>query len=134
MDALEFVVAAANVRAFNFGIELESAFKIKELAGKIIPAISSSNALVASMQVHEAIKLLMNHTEKLKLVTYARLDRQKRLTSTARRHNQSNPKCPVCADDSLYVVVVTLPLATTTLRDLIDDLLPSQLQIETSTI
>ena len=134
VDALEFVVAAANVRAFNFGIELESAFKIKELAGKIIPAISSSNALVASMQVHEAIKLLLNHTDKLKLVTYARLDRQKRLTSTARKHNQREPKCPVCADDSLYVAVVTLPLATTTLRELIDDILPSQLQIETSTI
>ena len=109
------MVAAANVRAYNFGIPLDSAFKIKELAGKIIPAISSSNALVASMQVHEAIKLLLDHTDKLKLVTYSRLDNQKRLTQTARKHSQRNPQCPVCADDSLYVAVVTLPL-TTTLR------------------
>ncbi len=134
VDALEFVVAAANVRAFNFGIELDSAFKIKELAGKIIPAISSSNALVASMQVHEAIKLLLNHTDKLKKVTYARLDEKKRLTSYARKHNQRSLECPVCDDDSLYVAVVTLPLATTTLSELIDDILPSQLQIETSMI
>jgi ubiquitin-like 1-activating enzyme E1 B len=88
VDALEFVVAAANVRAFNFGIELDSAFKIKELAGKIIPAISSSNALVASMQVHESIKLLLNHTDKLKVVFYARLDKEKRLSSAAREYDQ----------------------------------------------
>ena len=31
---------------------------IKEMAGKIVPAISSSNALVASLQVLEAVKLL----------------------------------------------------------------------------
>lgn len=48
-DALEFVIAASNIRAHNFGIQQETAFKIKEMAGKIIPAISSSNALVASM-------------------------------------------------------------------------------------
>lgn len=57
-DALEFVIAATNIRAHNFSIQMETAFKIKEMAGKIVPAISSSNALVASMQVHESIKLL----------------------------------------------------------------------------
>ena len=57
-DALEFVITASNIRAYNFSIPGETAFKIKEMAGKIVPAISSSNALVASMQVHEAIKLL----------------------------------------------------------------------------
>lgn len=61
-DALEFVIAASNIRAHNFSIPLETAFKIKEMAGKIVPAISSSNALVASLQVHEAIKLLHQKT------------------------------------------------------------------------
>ena len=59
--AIEFVIAAANIRAFNFSIPLETAFKIKEMAGKIVPAISSSNALVAAMQTHEAIKLLQRN-------------------------------------------------------------------------
>jgi ubiquitin-like 1-activating enzyme E1 B len=47
--AVEFVTAAANIRAHNFAIGMESLFKIKEMAGKIVPAISSSNALVAAL-------------------------------------------------------------------------------------
>jgi ubiquitin-like 1-activating enzyme E1 B len=43
------VSAATNIRATNFSIAMESMFKIKEMAGKIIPAISSSNALVAAL-------------------------------------------------------------------------------------
>jgi ubiquitin-like 1-activating enzyme E1 B len=46
---VEFVTAAANIRASNFSIPMESLFKIKEMAGKIVPAISSSNALGASL-------------------------------------------------------------------------------------
>lgn len=46
---IEFVSASTNIRAHNFGIALESKFKIKEMAGKIIPAISSSNAMVAAL-------------------------------------------------------------------------------------
>jgi len=55
---IDFVTAATNIRAFNFSIPMESKFKIKEMAGKIIPAISSSNAMVAAFQVFEAIKIL----------------------------------------------------------------------------
>jgi ubiquitin-like 1-activating enzyme E1 B len=47
--AMDFVTAATNLRAYNFGIDLETLFKIKEMAGKIVPAISSSNALAAAL-------------------------------------------------------------------------------------
>jgi len=46
---MDFVTAATNVRAHNFQIGLETLFKVKEMAGKIVPAISSSNALVAAL-------------------------------------------------------------------------------------
>ena len=49
INAVEFVTAAANIRANNFSIPMESFFKIKEMAGKIVPAISSSNALAGSL-------------------------------------------------------------------------------------
>lgn len=73
---VDFVCAATNIRAFNFSIPLEvllylfyyqlqSNFKIKEMAGKIIPAISSSNALVAALEVFEAIKVLNKKYEQL---------------------------------------------------------------------
>ena len=57
-QSVRFVTAATNLRAHNFNIKMESLFKIKEMAGKIVPAISSSNALAASIQVFECIKLL----------------------------------------------------------------------------
>jgi ubiquitin-like 1-activating enzyme E1 B len=47
--AMDFVTAATNIRAFNFSIDLQNLFKIKEMAGKIVPAISSSNALAAAL-------------------------------------------------------------------------------------
>lgn len=40
-DALDFVTAAANLRASNFGIEIKSRWDIKGIAGAIIPAIAT---------------------------------------------------------------------------------------------
>jgi ubiquitin-like 1-activating enzyme E1 B len=47
--SVRFVASASNIRAHNFNIQMDSLFKIKEMAGKIVPAISSSNALAASI-------------------------------------------------------------------------------------
>jgi hypothetical protein len=44
------------------------------MAGKIIPAISSSNALVAALQVTESIKILSGNFDQLHGVVYQRLD------------------------------------------------------------
>lgn len=61
--AVDFVYASANLRAANFGISHETQFKIKQIAGNIIAAISSTNAAVAAMQVLEAIKVLEQSVE-----------------------------------------------------------------------
>ena len=68
------MTAAANIRASNFSIQMASLFKIKEMAGKIVPAISSSNALGASLQVTECIKLLEKNYTATKAVVYQRVD------------------------------------------------------------
>lgn len=57
-DSLEFVVHAANIRASIFGVEMSSAFDIKEKAGNIIPAIAMTNSIVAALMVREANNLL----------------------------------------------------------------------------
>ncbi|KAJ3079635.1 E1 ubiquitin-activating protein uba2 [Quaeritorhiza haematococci] len=59
-DALDFVTAAANLRAYVFGIEKQSRFKTKEMAGNIIPAIATTNAIVAGLIVLQAFKILNN--------------------------------------------------------------------------
>ena len=52
------MTAAANLRANVFGITPQSKFDIKSIAGNIIPAIAATNAIVAGLQVLEAVKVL----------------------------------------------------------------------------
>lgn len=47
VDTMNFVSAAANLRSLNYGIELKSKFDIKQMAGNIIPAVATTNAIVA---------------------------------------------------------------------------------------
>lgn len=46
-DTLNFVAASSNLRSFVFNIELKSKFEIKEIAGNIIPAIATTNAIIS---------------------------------------------------------------------------------------
>ncbi|CAN3374496.1 hypothetical protein DIURU_004718 [Diutina rugosa] len=48
-DTLNFVAAAANLRSFVFGIPLKTKFDIKEIAGNIIPAIATTNAIISGL-------------------------------------------------------------------------------------
>ena len=48
---LDFVTAATNLRAAVFSIPLQSKFDVKSIAGNIIPAIATTNAIVAGLQV-----------------------------------------------------------------------------------
>ena len=57
-NALNFVVAAANLRALVFNINLKSQWDVKSIAGNIIPAIASTNAMVAGLIVLQAIAKL----------------------------------------------------------------------------
>ncbi|KAJ8908054.1 hypothetical protein NDN08_008151 [Rhodosorus marinus] len=57
-DVLAFVTSAANLRASVYGVELSSAFAVKGIAGNIIHAIATTNAIVAALIVLETIKIV----------------------------------------------------------------------------
>ena len=63
-DTLDFVASAANLRAHIFGMSSHSEWEIKQMAGNIIPAIATSNALTASLCVLEAFKILRSEPAK----------------------------------------------------------------------
>ncbi|KAI8608837.1 hypothetical protein BC830DRAFT_1153578 [Chytriomyces sp. MP71] len=65
-DALDFVTAVTNLRAHIYGIELQSRFKVKEMAGNIIPAISTTNAIIAGLMVLQAFNILNGKTDDCK--------------------------------------------------------------------
>ncbi|KAG6711715.1 hypothetical protein I3842_05G069100 [Carya illinoinensis] len=56
--AVEFVTTAANIRASSFGIPLHSLFEAKGIAGNIVHAVATTNAIIAGLIVIEAIKVL----------------------------------------------------------------------------
>lgn len=55
---LRFVTASANIRAYIFGINLTSKFDVKSMAGNIIPAVATTNAIVAGITVLQARRVL----------------------------------------------------------------------------
>ncbi len=56
--AVDFVAAASNLRAACYSIPRQSAFAAKGMAGNIIHAIATTNAIVSGLIVAEALKLL----------------------------------------------------------------------------
>lgn len=61
--SMRFVAAASNLRAHVFSIPTLSFHDAKGIAGNIIPAIASTNAIIAGTQVLQAMKFLTTFTK-----------------------------------------------------------------------
>jgi len=55
---IDFITAASNIRADQYGIETADRLKTKKIAGKIIPAMATSTAAVSGLVSIEMIKVL----------------------------------------------------------------------------
>ena len=56
---IDFIAAVANLRARNYKIEEASRSKVKMIAGKIIPAIATTTAMVVGAVGFEILKFIM---------------------------------------------------------------------------
>lgn len=139
-DTLDFVAASANLRSIVFGIETKSRFDIKQMAGNIIPAIATTNAIVAGLCVLQSFKVLKGDYSSAKeasnnLVDYLGRSEtnmtqvflspfapQRLLSSDKSR--LPNPDCPVC---SVAQALLLVDMSRATLGDLVKDFLHLEL-------
>ena len=98
LPALNFVTACANIRMHIFNISTKSRFEVKSMAGNIIPAIATSNAVIAGCIVMEALKILHGKEDKCKTVYLRRQPNPRKNILVTEALEPPNPKCYVCAD------------------------------------
>lgn len=60
---MNFVVASTNIRSAIFNIPFKTHFDIKSMAGNIVPAIATANAIVAGQIVIHALRILKGKFE-----------------------------------------------------------------------
>ncbi|KAK3127553.1 hypothetical protein QOZ80_7AG0574940 [Eleusine coracana subsp. coracana] len=121
--AVEFVTAAANIRASSFGIPLHSLFEAKGVAGNIVHAVATTNAIIAGLIVIEAIKVLKNDYQNYRMTYCLELPTRKMLLMPVEPF-EPNKSCYVCSETPLILEVNT---KTTKLREVIEKVIKSKL-------
>jgi len=128
-DAVAFVTACSNLRAAAYGIDLSSPFEVRGIAGNIIHAIATTNAMVAGLACLECIKVVMDPSairEKCRTTYITRYPSGPKGRETIIRSeplNAPNPGCYVCNKAQLTLTVDTEHF---TLKQLVDSVLRAQ--------
>jgi ubiquitin-like 1-activating enzyme E1 B len=118
---MDFVSAAANIRSNIFGIPPKNRFDIKSMAGNIIPAIATTNAVIAGVIVIEGLKILSGRLGDCKTTYLPRKPNPRKRLLVSCQLLPPNPKCYVCAEKP--EVSVKLNTQTATVRVLQDAVL-----------
>ena len=135
-DTLDFVTAASNLRSAAYNIDVKTRWEVKgkdslefgfqfsfplktvlEMAGNIIPAIATTNAVISGLIVLQALQLLRKSYGAMKTVVI-QYKRTNPLTSATLP--PPNPSCAVCRDTFAEVLCDT---SRTTLGDVVQSIL-----------
>ncbi|GLJ43964.1 hypothetical protein SUGI_0916570 [Cryptomeria japonica] len=123
--AVEFVTAAANLRASSFGIPMQSLFEAKGIAGNIVHAIATTNAIIAGLIVLETIKLLRNDSKNYRM-TYCLEHPSRKMLLMPVEPFEPNKSCFVCSKTPMSLEVNT---QKTRLKDMIEKVVKNKLGV-----
>lgn len=129
-DTLNFVSAASNLRSYSFSIEAKTKFDIKQIAGNIIPAIATTNAIISGFsslgsltyfdRPHPAPKdfsEVMRHSS----TVFISIRPNKYITSAS--VVGPSPTCATCSLLSRgFLEITSHQLKLNTLQDLVDNI------------
>ncbi|XP_014287510.1 SUMO-activating enzyme subunit 2 [Halyomorpha halys] len=107
--SMDFVASVANIRAHIFGIPVKSRFDIKSMAGNIIPAIATSNAVIAGLVVLNALNVLRGKMEQCQSVYLRKLPNPRNVLIVREKNlEKPNPKCCVCSEKPQVTIATDL--------------------------
>jgi len=140
--AMRFVTAASNLRSYVFEIApIQSLYSAKGIAGNIIPAIATTNAIAAGLEILQAFFVLRMQLEKKSktgnlrdychYVNCLRGRTRNGLYLTASVLEAPNPKCFVCRNAT---IPLTINVNNWTLQDLLDKIIKKDLGFEEPTV
>lgn len=118
-NAMDFVAAVTNIRAHIFSIPPNTRFELKSMAGNIIPAVASTNAITAGLVLIKVFQILRNQINDCVSI-YVRINPNSRnqLLAPDRTLLPPNPNCYVCAKEpAVFLRVDTNRLKIIELRD-----------------
>lgn len=118
-DTLNFVAAAANLRSYIFHIEPKSKFDIKQIAGNIIPAIATTNAIISGLSnLASLVFWNKGFTPSDAKATFISIKENKRATSAL--VEAPNPKCASCGIVSKGLVSLPESAFDLSLKEFLD--------------
>uniref|UniRef100_A0A8C9ERU0 Ubiquitin like modifier activating enzyme 2 n=1 Tax=Pavo cristatus TaxID=9049 RepID=A0A8C9ERU0_PAVCR len=117
-SAMDFVTSAANLRMHVFSMNMKSRFDIKSMAGNIIPAIATTNAIIAGLIVLEGLKILSGKIDQCRTIFLNKQPNPKKKLLVPCALDPPNPNCYVCASKPEVTVRLNVHKVTVlTLQD-----------------
>jgi len=129
-DAVEFVTAVSNLRSANYGIPPQSLFDAKGMAGNIIHAVATTNAIVSGLITLEALKIIHKRMDQTRYTFVLQHPTSGRLLQPMAKES-ANPKCVVCGNARVELLCDTNKF---TKRELVDRVLKKKLSVNEPSI
>jgi len=122
--AVDFLTATTNLRCYNYSIPPLSLFNAKGMAGNIIHAIATTNAIISGLIVIEAIKVLSGASSQCKTTYLYQVASNKRMLMPTSLQ-EANPSCSACKRD----YVLEIDTKRTTFDELVNKVIKAKMPI-----